>query len=467
MPTTDALLWADALTQAAEIRAGNVSAAELTDAYLQRIDEIDPTLLSYIAVTADSARAEAARADELVRAAAPGDELPPFLGVTISLKDVVDMAGVATTESCKALVDHVAEEDSPVVRRYREAGFVILGKTNVPEFCTTMTGSELNGICRNPWDLERTPGGSSGGAAAALAAALCGVAHGSDGAGSVRVPASYTGLVGLKPTRGLSTSGPEEGRAYYGTAEDGVLSRSVRDAAAVLDTMTTSPWSPVEAGAHAAAVGRAPGSLRVAVTVEPPMGAGDDECAQAARDTAALLESMGHRVVEATPSWATILAVALAPGGVGGMTRVPLDQVDQLEPRNRRLLERDHTVPAKDHVDWVARTREAGREFRRFWDDIDVLITPTCGIPAPSVDFAPWDQTADEHLLTFAGFPNFAQPFNLSGQPALSLPLAVHSTGLPVGVQLVGRLLEEPLLFSLAATLEEAQPWADRRPSAI
>jgi amidase len=462
----DSLLFADATAQAEEIRSGRVSATELTQAYLDAIDRIDGSLRSYVTVTADAALAAARAADARIREHEPGEPLPPFLGVSVSFKDVVDVAGVPTTHSCKLLAGDVAEADSPIVRGFRSAGFVILGKTNVPEFCTTMTDSELNGTCRNPWDLERTPGGSSGGAAAALSAGLCAVAHGTDGAGSVRVPAAFCGLVGVKATRGLLTHGPEEGDAYYGTAENGVLTRSVRDVAGILDVLTATPWSPATGRSHTDAAASEPGRLRVAVCLDPPMGTIDPECPEAARETGALLKSLGHDVVEATPPWMTILAMAAGPMEVPGMAgRVALDDVESIEPRNRPVLRRLTELRVTEHASWVEQTRRATREFCRFWDDVDVLVTPTCGIPAPSVSFATWDQTPEEHIATFMSFPNFAQPFNLSGQPALSLPLASHSSGLPIGVQLVGRHLEEPTLLALAAQLEAARPWGDRRPS--
>lgn len=460
------LLSLDATAQAAEIRAGTVSATELTLAYLEAIERVDDSLRSYVAVTAEEALAGARDADTRLHGHETDHPLPPFLGTTASFKDVVDVAGVATTQSCKLLVDHVPEADAPIVERFRAGGFVVLGKTNVPEFCTTMTDSELNGTCRNPWDLERTPGGSSGGAAAALSAGLCALAHGTDGAGSVRVPASYCGLVGMKATRGLLSPGPEAGNAYYGTSEDGVLTRSVRDLAGMLDVMTAGAWSPASDRSHLDALTSDPGRLRVAVCVEPPMGTADPECAAAASETGALLESLGHAVVEATPEWATILAVADGPGGVPGMAGdVALDDIDHLEPRNRPLLQRLTALTVIDHAAWVDRARVATREFCRFWGDIDILVTPTCGITAPSVSYATWDQTPEEHLTTFMSFPNFAQPFNLSGQPAVSLPLATHSSGLPIGVQLVARHLEEPTLVALAAQLETARPWSHRRPA--
>lgn len=461
----DELRLLDATEQSAQIRAGNVSATELTSAHLASIERLDGGFRSYVSVTADDALAGARVADEMVRSGDRARSASPLLGVTVSFKDVVDVAGAPTTHSCGLLVDNVAEEDSPIVRDLRSAGLSVLGKTNVPEFCTSMTSSRLNGICRNPWDTERTPGGSSGGAAAALSAGLCAVAHGTDGAGSVRVPAAYCGVVGVKGTRGLLSRGPEEGTAYYGTSEDGVLTRSVRDAAAMLDVLAAGKWSPARGTSHLSAVATDPGRLRVAVCVEPPMGTVDPECAAAARATAELLESLGHRVIESSPDWMAILVAAAGVTGVPGMAGlVSPDDIDALEPRNRPVLERLLTLTALDHSRWVDSARAATRTFSRFWDDIDVLVTPTCGIVAPSIDYAPWDQTPEEHMTTFMGFPNFAQPFNISGQPAISLPLETHSTGLPIGIQLVGRHLEETTLLSLSAQLEESRPWSDRKP---
>ena len=456
---------ADATSQAELLRGGELSSSELTTAYLEAIEQLDESIGSYVAVTADAALRAARGADDQIRNCDRDESLPPFLGVTVSFKDVVDVAGVATTHSCKLLADNIPDDDSPMVRDVRAAGFAVLGKTNVPEFCTSMTDSELNGMCRNPWDLERTPGGSSGGAAAALSAGLCAVAHGTDGAGSVRVPASYCGLVGVKATRGLLTHGPEEGKAYYGASEDGVLTRSVRDAAAMLDVLAGNRWSPANHRPHTGAAATDPEPLRIAVCVDPPMGQIDPECADAARSTGALLESLGHHVTAATPPWMTMLMVADGGGSIPGVADlVALGDIDAIEPRNRPLLQRGAALTTVDHSKWVERARAATREFSRFWDDVDVLLTPTCGIVAPSVDFARWDQTPEEHLATFSTFPNFAQPFNLSGQPAISLPLETHSSGMPIGIQLVGRHLEEPMLVSLSAQLEAARPWADRRP---
>ncbi len=462
------IIWADASAQAAWIRAGEVSAAEILDAYLDRIERYDPQLRAYVAVDAERATEDARRADDLVRAGA--ESVPPFLGVTISIKDVIDVAGLATTHSSRALADNVRASDGPLVARLRRAGFVILGKTNVPEFCSSMTSSDLNGICRNPWDLERTPSGSSGGAGAALAAGLCAVAHGTDGAGSVRSPASFCGLVGTKPTRGLVSFGPDEGSSYYRSSVDGVLSRSVRDAAATLDAFAgwyePEGWWPGRPVASLSTTGSVePGPLRVAVTTSYLVGDVDEECANAARETGKVLEALGHHVVEATPRWEVILAAAAGPMDVPGPAGlVTLDRLDLVEPRNRPLVERGAAATLVDHAAWVEECRAASREFLQFWSDVDVLVSPTMGMLPPSVDWAPWDQTPDEHMATFMTLANFAQPCNLSGQPALSLPLAWSTSGLPIGVQCAGRPFEEATLFRLAAQLETAMPWADRRP---
>jgi amidase len=472
MTDQDETVWADAVEQAGAIRTGEARAVDLVRAYLDRIERFDPLLRAYVAVDEERALADARRADAAVHEQRP-DALPPFLGVAISMKDVLDVAGLPTTQSSKALADHVATDDAPLVCRLREAGFIVLGKTNVPEFCTSMTSSDLNGICRNPWDTDLTPAGSSGGAAAALSAGLCAVAHGTDGAGSVRVPASFCGLVGTKPSRGLVAFGPELGNPYYATSVDGILSHSVRDAAALLDVFAgvhdvNPPWPGWPTRTWADASLDEPGSLRVAVTTSFPVGEIVDECAGAALTVAKELESLGHHVEHAAPQWDVILAVAAGPMNVPGpAAQVELDQLELVEPRNRPMIERGATLTVLEHARWVEQTRAAALEFLTFWDDFDVLVTPTAGILPPSVDWAPWDQTPEAHLVTFMTFANFAQPFNLSGQPGISVPAVWSERGLPLGVQLVGRRFGEATLLQVARQLEAAMPWADRRPPGV
>jgi amidase len=365
-----------------------------------------------------------------------------------------------TTHSCKLLVDNVAVADAPVVARFRAAGFVVLGKSNLPEFCTSMTSSELNGVCRNPWDPELTPGGSSGGAGAALAAGMCAVSHGTDGAGSVRNPASFCGVVGVKPTRGLVSFGPEIGNPYYGTSVDGVLTRSVRDAVALLAVMAGSSGVPSSEPP--------PDALRVAVTSAAPFGVVSQECADAAHAAASALEAMGHRVEVATPAWATILAAAAGPMSVpGAAALVGEDDIECVEPRNRPMIRNLHRLSVVEHARWVEQVRAAAADFLTFWDTYDVLVTPTAGITPPPVTWARWDQDPEAHRATFMNFANFAQPFNLSGQPGISLPVVWTDAGLPIGVQLVCRRNDDALMLRVAAQLEEVMPWASRRPPSL
>jgi amidase len=452
-------LFEDATAQAAALRAGSVSSVELTTAYLDRIAALDDVLRAFVTVDRDGALAQARAADERRRAG--NANLPPFLGVTLSIKDVEDVAGLPTTHSCRALAGHRATADSPIVRRFRDAGFVIVGKTNVPEFCTTMTSSDLNGICRNPWDLDRTPGGSSGGAGAALAAGLCAASHGTDGAGSVRGPAAFCGLVGIKPSRGLIDFGSEEGPSFFGTTVNGVLTRSVRDAAALLDVMTGNPGGP-------AVPEQADGPLRIALTTAPPMGVVEAECAEATERIGALLNSLGHHVETATPDWNAIMAVAAGPMEVPGAAGL-LDpsQFDLVEPRNRPMIEGLASRTVVEHARWVEQVRAAARQFLEFWTRYDVLVSPAMGVVPPPLTWAPWDQTPEDHMMTFAAFPSFAQPFNLSGQPAISLPLAWSEAGLPIGIQLAGRQRDEATLLRLSYQLEAALPWRDRTPLAL
>jgi amidase len=448
------MIWQDATAQAAAIAAGEVSATELVAAYLDRIDELDGEIRAYVTVDGDRA----------LDAARHADRSSPFGGVALSVKDVEHTTGLPTTHSCGLLADHVAESDGPVVRRFREGGFALLGKTNVPEFCSDMTTSRLNGVCRNPWDLNRTPGGSSGGAAAALASGMCAISHGTDGAGSVRGPAAFCGLVGLKPSRGLVAFGPEEGPAYFGTTVPGILSRSVRDAAGALDVLAPDQsWTPRRTRAFAAEIDDDPAPLRVAVCTTPPIGVAEPDCVKATEDAGRLLESLGHHVETATPQWDVILGASLGPMEVpGAAALVAVDALDQLEPRNRPMVQGLAELTVLDHYRWVELVRVASRTFLEFWRSYDVLVTPTMGMVAPPVEWARWDDEPEAHMQRFMSFPSTAQPFNVSGQPAISLPLGWSGDGLPIGIQLAGRNLEEPMLLRLSAQLERAAPWVDR-----
>lgn len=456
------LIWSDATAQARAIRGGEVSAEELMVAYLGRIERLDDRVRAYVTVDADGALA-AARAADARRHDDP-DAARPFGGVALSIKDLEDVGGLRTTHSCEALADHIAPCDSPVVRRLRDAGFAMIGKTNVPEFGTDMTVSKLNGTCRNPWDLSLTPGGSSGGAAASIAAGMCALAHGTDGAGSVRVPSSFCGVIGLKATRGLMAFGPDEGSPFFANSGTGPLARSVRDVAGFLDAVAPmGGWTPARPRPFSEEVQLAPPGLRVAVCTTFPAGEVAPECSAAAEEAGRAVEALGHHVEVAAPDWEVILAASVLPVGLAtSAVLVPPEQAQLIEPRNQGAYQaaRAATVLGQYHA--VEGVRAASAAFLGFWDTYDVLITPTAGWLPPPVEWARWDDDAATHRARFAAFPNFAQPFNVSGQPAISLPLGWTDTGFPVGVQLAGRKLEEGLLLRLAARLEEAHPWQAR-----
>ena len=458
------LAFTPALELAERVRARDVSPVELVELYLERIDRFDDVLNAYVTVDADGALA-----------AARGPRDGPFAGVPISIKDLTETAGLRTTLSTKALAENVPAFDTATVRRIRSAGFVILGKTNTPEFGTIgMTESELNGACRNPWDTSRTPGGSSGGAGAATAAALCPIAHASDGGGSIRIPASCCGLVGIKPSRGRVSPAPW-GSGSLGLGSNGPLARTVRDAAALLDVMTGPEtgdtfFAPAPERAFLAEAELEPGRLRVAFTVQPPVDVPVDEtCAAAALDAAALLAELGHDVREATPPWNDVDLVEhfiriwqVGPASMG------ID-FELLEPINRALAEDAVATPSPDLTGSVYQLQAAARRIVAFWDDVDVLVTPTLALQPVPIGWTYEGTDGDPHaaFLRQFQFTPFTAIFNVTGQPAMSLPLHRNEDGLPIGVQFVGRPFAEATLVRLAAQLERARPWIDYRPGSM
>lgn len=394
----------------------------------------------------------------------------PFRGVPIAVKDLTETAGVRTTYSSRAFAGYVPDRDAAVVRRLREAGFVLLGKTNTCELGTTpFTESELNGACRNPWDTGRTPGGSSGGAAAALTAGLCPVAHGSDGGGSIRIPASCCGLFGLKPSRGRISNAPY-GEGLAGLATSGPMTRTVRDAAALLDVMAGSEpgdpwWAPPPPEPFARLAELPPGPLRIALTTEPALGdfPVDAACAAAAREAAHLLEELGHAVEEATPPWRE-------PGLLGTFTVIwqtgpALSGADPalLEPLNRTLAEAAGATSSAAYAIALARLHALARRIVAFWEGYDLVLTPTLALQPVPIG---WSQREADPWAQFelgARFTPFTAVANLTGQPAASLPLSWGENGLPIGVQLIGPPAGEALLLQVSAQLEAARPWAQRR----
>ncbi|CAN5278664.1 amidase [soil metagenome] len=452
-----------AAEQARLIREDELSSVELVQLYLERIEQLDPGLNSFVTVRSEEALADARAAD------ARADDAP-FRGVPIAIKDLTATAGIRTTYSCRAFADYVPDFDTAVVRRIREAGFVIVGKTNTPEFGTTaFTESELNGVTRNPWNSELTPGGSSGGAAAAVAAGLVPLAHGSDGGGSIRIPASCCGVFGIKPARGRVSSAPFS--SLEGLSTSGPISRYVSDAAAFLDVLSGyepgDPWwasPPGRPFSEEAAL--RPGRIRVAVTDVPPIDVPvRPECSEGLASAAALLQELGHEVVEATPPWSgsSLIDHFIAVWQVSPAL-FPVDPA-LLTPLNRGLAESARSTSAVDYAKAVIELQAAARRIVAFWSAFDVVLTPTLALPPVRIG---WQEEgvedAVEQLRRNTLFTPFTAVANLTGLPAMSLPLHWSEDGLPIGVQAIGRPAGEAQLLQLAAQLEEASPWAERRP---
>jgi amidase len=448
-----------ALELAAQIRAGEVSWHELADDYLSRARS-DP-FNAYTHVVDDPEP--------------PRDEGGPFYGVPIAIKDLNDVAGLPTTFSSKAYANNIAQADSETVRNIKDAGFVILGKTNTPEFGTiAQTESDLNGACLNPWDTTRTPGGSSGGAAAAVAGGLLPLAHGSDGGGSIRIPASCCGLVGIKPSRGRVSPAPYvSGSLGLGTS--GPLARTVRDAAALLDVMRGyEPGdfyvAPVPQRPYLDECDEPAGELRIAVATAPPVDVPvDPECIEAVRSAAELLTELGHDVVDATPPWSIpeMIVEFIRVWQVGPAT-AGIDDLSLLEPINRVLAEQARETPSPEYGAAIMQLQTITRRVVPFWDEYDVVITPTLAMLPVPIGWT-WEDTDGDPLLAFSRqtlFTPYTALVNVTGQPAMSLPLHTSKSGLPVGVQFIARPFDEATLVRLAAQLEEARPWAGRFPNA-
>ena len=442
--------------QARLIAGGELSSVELLETYLRRIELLDGPLRSFVTVRAEEALAEA-------REPRPG----LLGGVPIPIKDLTATAGTRTTFSCRAFADNVPDYDAVVVQKLKAAGAIVIGKTNTPEFGTIpVTESELNGACRNPWDLERTPGGSSGGAAAAVAAGLAPAAQGTDGGGSVRIPASCCGLVGLKPSRGRISPAPLV--SYEGLSTSGPLARTVRDIALLMDVMGGSEPGdrytlPLPDRAFTEEVEEPPGRLRIAVTATSPAESPvDPACREALEDAAGLLASLGHDVEDATPPWRD----PELPSAFGHVWR-PLPTIygvqdeSLLTPLNRELIARARETPAPVFVAASQRLQLAARKVLQFWADYDVVVTPTLALKPVPIGWILEDEEARNAL----GLPltPFTSIVNVTGQPAISVPLSWDGD-LPIGIHLIGPPEGDGLLLRLAAQLEEARPWAGRRP---
>lgn len=482
----------DAVSLAALVRAGEVTPTALLALCLARIDAVNHRINAVVHRLDESARRDAAGA------------LPegPFRGVPFLVKDLDGaLAGAPLTFGSRALARHIAPRDSELVARYRRAGVVFAGKTNTPEFgLVAFTEPALFGPCRNPWNLAHTPGGSSGGSAAAVAAGIVPVAHGGDGGGSIRIPASACGLFGLKPSRARLPLGPDAGESWHGFVVPHVISRSVRDSAAFLDAThgpdVGAPYdAPPFAGRFVDEVGRDPGVLRVGFTTRSMLGEGTDpECARACDEAVKLLAGLGHAVREVSlpidpaalrVAYLTVVAAGTAEAvrqasALAGRAPAPGD----FEPVTWFLAQVGHALRASELERARTVIAQTQRRVGGLMETLDVLVTPTLAHPPSRVgELAPkpWElaglsalrRVSSARVLT-AVLEGFAQKafektpntmlFNITGHPAMSVPLGWSAAGLPLGVQFVGRWGDEAGLLRLAGVLEVERPWKHRRP---
>jgi amidase len=469
----------DATAQAALVASGEVSPTELVQAAVDRAEQVDDRLNAIIHPRFAEAVAEA------------GGELPggPFRGVPFVLKDLDGTAaGQPLHAGTRFLKEagYVADTDSELTVRFRQAGLVVIGRTNTPELgLVTTTEPEAYGPARNPWDLDRSTGGSSGGSAACVAAGVVPMAHAGDGGGSIRIPAAECGLVGLKPTRGRSSLGPELGEAWAGLVTRLAVTRSVRDTAALLDAVegpgVGDPyWAPRPARPYVEELTTDPGSLRIGWTNRSFDGTIelDPQVAAATEATANLLEQLGHQVTEAVPAALTAgdtleyflpayaAWVARELDRLAEMTGLPLRE-DGFEAGTWALAESGRATTAQQYLAALDGLHRITRDTVAWWerDGFDLLLTPTLPELPPTLgQFATTKEEPLNGLFRSAIPAHYTAPFNVTGQPAVSVPLHQSTEGLPIGMQFVAAPAREDVLIRIAAQLETAHPWADRRP---
>jgi amidase len=446
------------------VRGGEILAREVVSAALRRIDDLDGRLNAFVEVDADRALAAA-------DAIEPGDERP-FAGVPIAIKANVPVEGLCMNFGSRFLAGHKPDHNAYLVRRLREAGFVVVGVTNLPEFgLLPTTEPRHSGATRNPWDTERTPGGSSGGSAAAVAGGMIPVAHGNDGGGSIRIPAACCGLVGLKPSRGRVSRGPDLGDSFLSC--DGVLTRTVAETAHLLDVIGgyevgDATWAPRPSEPYSASVRRDPGRLRVAMTAANPLGVDvDPECVRGMHVAGELLASLGHEVEHAAPAlpggdvedlFIRAFGPAVSLGiGYGELLAGRPPEDDEIEPLSRAILELSQRMTSVGYLASVAQLQAIARGLVAFFAEYDLLLTPALAERPPAIgDCTGYGEDPMADLHRSALFTPFTALFNVTGQPAISVPLGFGDDGLPTAAQLVAKPLGEDTLLQVAAQMEAA-----------
>jgi len=467
---SDDLCWLPALELAALIRARKISPVEVMDAVLARIERVNPTLNCFCTLTADDARDNAQAAEVSVMT---GEELGPLHGVPVSVKDLVFTRRVLTTGGSRLFADHVPEEDAVAVERLKSAGAIILGKTTTPEFGHKgVTDSPLFGITRNPWNSAMTPGGSSGGAAVAAATGLGPLALGTDGGGSIRIPASFCGIYGLKPSFGRVPHGPGF-PGWRDFSVTGPMTRTVRDAALMLDVLAgpdERDRSSLPADAGPSFLSACDGGLEglsIGWSVDLGYARVDPEVAELCAGAAGAFEELGCHVEVVTPGWENPEEIfrTIGPAETHAAWRDRLaDSAELLDRSFVAVLKHGSMITIEQYLDAARRRAELWTEVQRFLARFDLLITPTVAVPAFPVA-RPAVTEIDGEPISPLGWLPFCFPFNLTGQPAATVPVGMTESGLPVGLQIVGRRFAERAVLAASAAFEAAHPGGDGRPT--
>jgi amidase len=463
-----------AVQQAAAVRNRELSPVEIVDHYLARIDRVGAQVGAYVNVTGELAREQARKAERTVTEAADPAGLPPLLGVPVPVKDLNMVHGVPITFGSTVFDDLTGFADDHVVTLLRDAGSIMIGKTNTPEFgLPCYTENSVAPPARTPWDLGRSAGGSSGGAAAAVAAGLAPVAQGSDGGGSIRIPSSVCGLFGIKPTRGLVSQGPVI-PDLFGLSTNGPIARTVRDAALLLDVMAgrmpgdlyLAPPLP-DGETFSGYAEREPGRLRIARTIEPVVPGAEvhPDCVAAYEEATSLLAGLGHEIVDVPPAFGPDLVPIFETLWAVMATLTPVDPLreDRLQPLTRWLRDRGNGVTAPALFAAHAQLQAALRGAFTAMAEYDAILQPTLAQPPVPIGYF-HDAEPAENFERQKRFTPFTSIYNISGQPAVNVPLHWSEEGLPIGVMLAGRLGGEGTLISLSAQLESACPWIGRKP---
>jgi len=437
-----------------------ITVEEITRTSLERIDRLNSKLNAVVAMRADAALAEAQARDRL-----PPDDRGPLHGVPFTIKDVTETIDLPTTYGSLAFKDHRTDFDALVVARLRRAGGILVGKTNTPELaCEPVTRGQLFGETLNPWAPDRTPGGSSGGAAAGLAAGMFTLAQGTDAGGSIRIPASCCGVVGLKPTRGRVTFAPAAYEPWGGLLHNGPMARDVRDAAVMLEVMADRMADAGERGEFRAACERHVRPMRVAYLDGPGVADLDAEVASAFADALEVMDELGMELVPGVPNFSLVLEpfATIAEVAFAAMAAQMTDeQLQQIGLTSMQLIARGREIKAARYYAALQDAHRESARVLRFWEQHDVLLTPTVPWVPPLRERLPASEEYEEKWAEYGTWEMFTSPFNVTGQPAISLPCRVRSSsGAPIGVQLVGRLDGEADLLTLGAAYEAAVNWA-------